>query len=60
MHPSLVRFLGKYEDREYVYIVMEYVKGCSLRSYMKYNPQSSSVVARGIIHQVAMALYFLK
>lgn len=61
-HPHIVKVEEIYETIESVFIVMEHLKGGDLYSHLKSFPNKKMPEdsARSIVHQVAMALYYLK
>lgn len=59
-HPHIIRLLDIFENQDYIYIVMEELKGGDLFSYLE--KRSFTVTedrARELSHQIATALYYL-
>ncbi len=60
-HKHLLGLYQIYEDSTKIYLVMKLMKGGTLKQLRKYeNNADYHLVVRGVIHQVAMALYYLK
>ena len=36
-HPNIVKYYDYFEDEENIYIIMEYLEGCTLKQYIKKN-----------------------
>jgi len=59
-HPNIVQFLDYYEDINYIFIVMEYLRGGTLDEYLKKtNWQISERTVLKIVKQIASGLYYL-
>ena len=59
-HPNVICLLDTFENPDYIYIVMELLQGGDLYEYLnKRNFRVSESRARGIIHPLATALYYL-
>ena len=59
-HPNVVRLLDHFENAEYIFIVMEYIRGGSLADYMKDNNYNfSEKRAAELIYQIADGLKYL-
>ena len=59
-HPNVVRLLDHFENAEYIFIVMEYIRGGSLADYMKDNDYNfSEKRAAELIYQIADGLKYL-
>ena len=59
-HPHIVQFLDHFENSEYIFIVMEYIKYGHLREYLtKKNFNISEKIASKIASQIASALKYL-
>lgn len=59
-HPNIIRLLDVFENPDYIYIVIELLKGGDLYEYMsKRNFKISEARARSIIHALATALYYI-
>lgn len=59
-HPNIIRLLDTFENLEYIYIVMEWLRGGDLYNYLeKRNFRLSESRACSIIHSLATALYYL-
>lgn len=59
-HPSIIKLLDVFENQEYIYIVMEYLKGGDLFNYLEKRdftiPESK---ARDLTHSLATGLFYL-
>ena len=59
-HPNVVRLLDHFENAEYIFIVMEYIRGGSLSDYMiKKDYKFSEKRAAELIYQIADGLKYL-
>jgi len=59
-HPNVVHLLDHFENGEYIFIVMEYIKGGCLTDYLKKNEfDFSEKRAAEIIYQLAKGLKYL-
>lgn len=59
-HPSIIRLLDTFENPDYIYIVMEWLRGGDLYNYLeKRNFKIAEARAINIIHSMATALYYL-
>ena len=59
-HPNVVHLLDHFENGEYIFIVMEYIKGGSLTDYMKSNNFNfTERRAAELIYQLAKGLKYL-
>ena len=59
-HPNVIHLLDHFENGEYIFIVMEYIKGGSLTDYLKKNEfDFSEKRAAEIIYQLAKGLKYL-
>jgi len=59
-HPNVVHLLDHFENGEYIFIVMEYIKGGCLTDYFKKNEFNfSEKRAAEIIYQIAKGLKYL-
>ena len=59
-HPCIVQFLDHFENSEYIFIVMEYIKCGHLRQYLlKYKFNISEKQASKIAYQIASGLKYL-
>ena len=58
-HPNIVKYYDFFEEEEYIYIMMEYLEGCTLKQYIKKNETISEDNARIIIKQLLTALSYL-
>ena len=59
-HPNIVRFLGHLEDKDFIYIITEYIEGGTLEQYfkkMKFN--FSEKQAKNILNQIAKGIKYL-
>ena len=60
-HPNIVELYEVIEDPQNLYIVMEYIEGITLHSYMKQNRGDiPELEVREVIHQIGMALFYLR
>jgi len=59
-HPNIVKFVENYENSEYYFIVMEYLKYGSLTTFLQYKSfkVKEKTIAR-ITYQIALALEYL-
>jgi len=59
-HPNVVRLLDHFENNEYIFIVMEYLRGGHLGGYIeRKNFNISEKRAANIMHQLASAVKYL-
>lgn len=59
-HPNIIRFHDVFENSDYIYIVMEYLKGGDFFNYLESkNFKITEERARQIAHQIATAIYYL-
>jgi len=59
-HPNIIRMLDIFENQEYIYIVMELLKGGDLYSYLDTrNFKVSEERARSMIHSIATSTFYL-
>lgn len=59
-HPNIIRFYDVFENSDYIYIVMEYLKGGDFFNYLeRKNFKISELRAKSIAHQIATAIYYL-
>ena len=59
-HPNIIKLLDTFENEDYIYIVMECLKGGDLFTYLeKRKFKISEARACEIIHSLAAALYYL-
>jgi len=55
-HPNVIRFIAVYEHDKSVGIVMELLKGCSLKQYLKHHGSLSTAEACYVIHALIQGL----
>lgn len=59
-HPSIIRLLDVFENQDYIYIVMEYLKGGDLFNYLeKRDFTISEARARDLSHNIAVGIFYL-
>lgn len=59
-HPNIVRLLDHFENAEYIFIVMEYIAGGSLESYLKKNRfKFSEKRAAEMMFQICLGIQYL-
>ncbi len=59
-HPNIIMLDDIFENTEYIYIVMEFLRGGNLSSFMgKHQHKIEEARVCGIIHSVAVALFYL-
>ena len=59
-HPHIIRLLDLFENQEYIYIVMENLRGGDMFTYLERRKFTiSEKRAKELSHQLATALYFL-
>jgi hypothetical protein len=59
-HPSIIRLLDVFENQDYIYIVMEYLKGGDLFSYLEKRDFSiSENKAKELSHSIAIGIFYL-
>ena len=59
-HPNIIRLLDVFENPEYIYIILEYMAGGDLFSYLERKDfKITEDRARSMAHQIASALYYL-
>ena len=59
LHPNIVRMYESFESSEYIYIVMEYMKGGDLYQYIKNNKSINENTASNIIQQITKAIDYM-
>ena len=58
-HPNIVKYYDYFEEEDYIYIMMEYLEGCTLKQYIQNNENVLEDNARIIIKQLLTALSYL-
>jgi len=59
-HPSIIKLLDVFENQDYIYIVMEYLKGGDLFNYLeKRDFTITESKARELTHSIATGLFYL-
>jgi Ca2+-binding EF-hand superfamily protein/RIO-like serine/threonine protein kinase len=59
-HPSIIKLLDVFENQDYIYIVMEYLKGGDLFNYLeKRDFTISESRARDLTHSMAVGIFYL-
>ena len=59
-HPNIIKLLDTFENQDHIYIVMEWLKGGDLFTYLeKRSFKLTEDRARSIVHSLAAALYYL-
>lgn len=59
-HPNIINFFDVFDNQDYIYIVMEVLKGGDFFSYLhQRNFNIPEETARDIMHQLATAIYYL-
>lgn len=59
-HPSIIKLLDVFENQDYIYIVMEYLKGGDLFNYLeKRDFTIPETKARDLTHSIATGLFYL-
>ena len=60
-HPNIVKLIGVYSDKDRVYLVLEYVEGESLLSYLKtkLSKRPSDSIIKEIFLQILNAMNYL-
>jgi len=59
-HPNIIRFYDVFENSDFIYIVMEYLKGGDFFNYLESkNFKISEDRARTIAHQISTAIFYL-
>lgn len=59
-HPNIIRLLDVFENQDYIYIVMEYLKGGDLFNYLeKRDFTISESKARELTHSIATGIFYL-
>ena len=58
-HPNIVKYYDYFEEEDYIYIMMEYLEGCTLKQYIQNNENILEDNARIIIKQLLTALSYL-
>jgi len=59
-HPNLIKFVDSFENSEYYFILMEYLKDGNLTKFMKSKLYLTESIVKIIIFQLANALQYLK
>jgi len=58
-HPNIVKYYDYFEEEDFIYLMMEYLEGGTLRQYINNNPNITENDARIIIKQLLTALSYL-
>ena len=58
-HPNIVKYYDYFQEEDYVYLMMEFLEGCTLKQYIQKNENISEDNARIIIKQLLTALSYL-
>ena len=58
-HPNIISLIDHFENSEYFFIVMEYIKYGSLKDFVRTNVKLSEEVCANIIFQIANGLKYL-
>jgi len=59
-HPNIIRFFDVFENADFIYIVMEYLKGGDFFNYLESkNFKIPEERAKVIAHQIATSIYYL-
>ena len=58
-HPNIVKFYDFFEEEENIYLMMEFLEGCTLKQYIQKTEVISENNARIIIKQLLTALSYL-
>ena len=58
-HPNIVKYYDYFEEEDYIYLMMEYLEGGTLREYINNNKNISENESRIIIKQLLTALSYL-
>jgi calcium-dependent protein kinase len=59
-HPNIIRFYDVFENSDYIYIVMEFLKGGDFFNYLESrNFKITEERARTIAHEIATSIYYL-
>lgn len=59
-HPNIIRLLDVFENQDYIYIVMEYLKGGDLFNYLeKRDFTITESKARELAHSIATGIFYL-
>ena len=58
-HPNIVKYYDYFQEEDYVYLMMEFLEGCTLKQYIQKNDNISEDNARIIIKQLLTALSYL-
>jgi len=58
-HPNIVKYYDYFEEEDYIYLMMEYLEGGTLREYIKNNENITENESRIIIKQLLTALSYL-
>ena len=60
-HPNIIRFIANYENSDYMFIVMEYLKSGTLKEYLDKIPfRLTEKEAANICYQIADTLLYLR
>ena len=58
-HPNIVKFYGVFEDKDFIYLVMEYMNGGTLFDYLNEVPYLEASVAAVFLKDVVDALIYM-
>jgi len=60
-HPNIIRFISDYENSDYIFIVMEYLRSGTLRQYLdKIKIKLNEKLAANICYQISDTLLYLR
>ena len=58
-HPNIVKYYDYFEEEDYIYLMMEYLEGGTLKEYITNKKEITEDEARKIIKQLLVALSYL-
>ncbi|OMJ66427.1 hypothetical protein SteCoe_36721 [Stentor coeruleus] len=58
-HPNIIRLYGYFYNEKNLYILLEYMGGGDLHSYIKRNSPINQITAKNILYSIAKALEYL-
>ncbi|CDW80352.1 kinase family protein [Stylonychia lemnae] len=58
-HPNITKLIGKYRNKEFYNIVLEYCNGGDLKNYLKQNGVLPEITARKLMKQLLRSLQYL-
>ena len=58
-HPNITKILDLFEDKEYILIIMEYINGGNLFSFLKKRRKVSEKTAKFLFKQIMLGIQYI-